>query len=146
MQWGGINAFSLNFQRFRFKLTVAANLHADPYFSKVTSFPRKFPQDGWQALAYHRRDRSGAGCERQGGIGNFGDAHAFGERPRKVPAHRSGQFGLGPRLQMPRSDGGVRGKDPRERLRVGGFGHGKSGRYEDLVGAACGGQPPGMMV
>jgi len=121
---------------------LAANLHADPYFSKVTAFPRKFPQDGRQALTNHRRDGPGAGRKRQGGIGDFGDVHAFGERPGKVPAHRDGQFGLGPRPQMPCGNGGVRGKDPGQRLRRGGFGHDWSGSRL-FEGAECGGQTPG---
>jgi len=133
----------MNFKGFHVNGGVAPNLHPDPYFSKVTPFPRKFPQDGRQALTYHRRDRTGAGRKRQGGMGDVGDAHPFGERPGEVPAHCSSQLGLGPSPQVPRSDGGIGGKDPGQRLRGGGLGHGRSGESGGQMSLECDGQAGG---
>ena len=67
-------------------------------------------------------------------FGDFGDAHAFGERPGKVAAYGGGEIGLRPRPQVPRGDGGIRGKDPGQRLGGGGFGHGQSGSLVCRVG------------
>ena len=92
-------------------------MHPHPYFSKVTAFPRKLPENDRQTLTNHRRDCPGAGDQRQGFVGDFGHANALGKGAGKVPANGGRDFGLRAGPQVPRRDGGIRGQDSGQGLR-----------------------------
>jgi hypothetical protein len=106
----------LNFQGFLGIRRVDANLHPHPYFSKVTAFPRKLPENHRQTLTHHRRDGPGAGGQRQGVVGDFGHADAVCNGTREVPANGGRELSLRAGAQMPRRDGGIRGQDAAQGL------------------------------
>ncbi len=105
---------------------VDPNLHAHPYFSKVTAFPLKLPKNVRQALTDHRRDRPGARGECQRCMGGIGYVHSIGQCARKEPANGGRQFRFDLRPRVPRRDGGVGGQDPGQGLQGLRFGHGQA--------------------
>ena len=105
---------------------VDPNLHAHPYFSKVTAFPLKLRKNVRQALTDHRRDRPGARGECQRCMGGIGYVHSIGQCARKEPANGGRQFRFDLRPRVPRRDGGVGGQDPGQGLQGLRFGHGQA--------------------
>jgi len=94
---------------------VAADLHPNPYFSKVPSFAAQGLHQVGRSLSHGCGDGAAGGGKFEHAIPRTGDVHPLGEGTRQLAADERSQRSFFAATRRPGGDARIGVEDPRKR-------------------------------